>query len=149
MRFLRFVLDGQRIEQRKADAIASAVYPVTDEAYHLQDPESQMELVTERFHGWLPGLFPPRRQWVTPVISDDAYPLRFDHAGYRLKRPDAVLARDEAAAHELTHDVAMTDVQKSSDGNIWNVPLSLMIIIVSVAFLAAVIGWMVMGDRTQ
>lgn len=149
MRFLEFHLDGQRVRKRKADPVASIIYPVSDHAWFYEDPDAQIELVEQRFHGWLPGLLPPKRSWVTPIISNDAYPLRFEYQNYRIQRPNELIGKNEARAHELSYDVAMTEVQKNAGGNIWNMPLSVMFILVSVAFLIMVVAWVLTGGPAE
>lgn len=149
MRFLEFVVDGQAVRRRKADPVASAVYPVHEKAWHYQDPEAQIELVEERFHGWLPGLLPPRRTWVTPIISDDGYPLRFETPGYRLERDEETRGKDEVRVHELTNDVAMIEAQKNSGGDFWNLPLSVALIAAALGFLVMIVAWALAGNAVQ
>lgn len=145
MKFLLFEADSRTVTRGKADSIASTVHPVSDTGWHFADADAQIELVTPRLWGWMRWLLPDRREWVTPISSDDAYPLRFEQPDYRIARPWNVLQENEAEAHQNTYDVAMTQIQQRSGYSFWNLPLTVMVILVSVAFLAMILAWIYLG----
>lgn len=140
-----FNTDSKRVRLHSAKPVGSIVYPVTDEKYFFEDPDSAIELVRPRLFGWLPTILKDRREWILPVASDDAYPLHFTEPGYRQKRTDLDVADDEAKAHEVTYDVAMTTVQQTAVKNFFTKPLAFLMVVSGIGFLAMLFTWIVTG----
>jgi len=145
MKFVMWNTDSKRVRLHSAKPVGSIVYPVTDEKYFFEDPDSAIELIRPRLLGWFSSILPPRRDWILPLASDDAYPLDFGEDHYRRERSDLDVAEDEAKAHEVTYDVAMTSVQMMAVKNFFTKPLAFLMIVAGVAFLLMVLTWIITG----
>lgn len=145
MKFILFNVDEKRLTRHKAPELASIVSTVTDKRWWFVDPDAQIELVTPRLFGWLSGILPDKREWVTPIPSDDAFPYRFEFPSYRKPRPWKEISQAEQSAHQVTYDVAMTEVQRKAGSSFWNWPLSITVVTVALAFFAMVAAWIITG----
>ncbi len=145
MKFVMFDTDSRRVRTDTAKPIGSIVYPVKDDKFFFENAEAAIELIQPRLFGWLPQLFKDRRSWVLSVTSDDAYPKDFSVPGYRIARTDQQVGDDEAKAHEVTYDVAMTYIQKRAANNFYTKPLAFMMVTSAVGFFLMLIVWVVTG----
>jgi len=145
MKFVIFDTDSRRVRTDTAAPIGSIVYPVTDDKFFFENPEAAIELIQPRLFGWLPKIFKDKRSWVLGLTSDDAYPKDFSVPGYRAQRTDEQVGQDEAKAHEVTYDVAMTTIQQRAANNFFTKPLAFMMVTSAVGFFLMLLVWVVTG----